>query len=71
MKIGDRVFFYHSNCKLPGIAGLAKIVKEGYVDGKCCCYCYCQPQVDRVQETAFDPEHPYYDPKSDRSNPKW
>jgi predicted RNA-binding protein with PUA-like domain len=24
-----------------------------------------------VDESAFDPDHPYYDPKSDRSKPKW
>ncbi len=22
-------------------------------------------------ESAFDPEHPYYDPKATRDNPKW
>src|SRR6266516_3902152 len=22
-------------------------------------------------ESAFDPDHPYYDPKSSRDNPKW
>jgi len=32
MKKGDEVFFYHSNCKEPGIVGIAKIVKEGYPD---------------------------------------
>ncbi|XP_078539996.1 thymocyte nuclear protein 1 isoform X2 [Lissotriton helveticus] len=32
MKIGQEVFFYHSNCKEPGIAGIMKIVKEAYVD---------------------------------------
>ncbi|MDH3513916.1 MAG: EVE domain-containing protein [Gammaproteobacteria bacterium] len=32
MKKGDLVFFYHSNCDTPGIAGIAKIVKEGYPD---------------------------------------
>jgi predicted RNA-binding protein with PUA-like domain len=32
MKIGDRAFFYHSNCAEPGIAGIVKIVKEGYPD---------------------------------------
>ena len=32
MKIGDRAFFYHSNCKIPGIAGIVDIVKEGYPD---------------------------------------
>jgi len=32
MKKGDLVFFYHSNCKEPGIVGIAEIVKEGYPD---------------------------------------
>ncbi|PLW56738.1 hypothetical protein PCANC_01653 [Puccinia coronata f. sp. avenae] len=32
MKKGDDVLFYHSNCKLPGIAGIAAIEKEGYPD---------------------------------------
>ncbi|CAO3676323.1 unnamed protein product [Umbelopsis ramanniana] len=54
MKVGHKVLFYHSNCKQPGVAGIAEIVKEGYVD-----------------YTAFDPKHPYFDPKSEESNPKW
>ncbi len=32
MKKGDQVFFYHSNCKEPGIVGIAEIVREGYPD---------------------------------------
>ncbi|XP_018598234.1 thymocyte nuclear protein 1 [Scleropages formosus] len=32
MKVGQVAFFYHSNCKEPGIVGLMKIVKEAYVD---------------------------------------
>jgi predicted RNA-binding protein with PUA-like domain len=32
MKLGDEVLFYHSNCKVPGVYGVAKIVKEGYPD---------------------------------------
>lgn len=28
MKCGDKAFFYHSSCKIPGIAGLVEIVKE-------------------------------------------
>lgn len=32
MKKGDLVFFYHSNCKEPGIAGIMKINREGYPD---------------------------------------
>ncbi|EEQ29846.1 hypothetical protein McanMca71_007995 [Microsporum canis] len=54
MKKGDLAFFYHSNCKVPGIAGTMEIVRESSVD-----------------ESAFDPAHPYYDPKSNRDNPKW
>jgi len=32
MKLGDHVFFYHSNCDLPGIVGIMEVVKEGYAD---------------------------------------
>ena len=32
MKLGDQVFFYHSNCAEPGIVGIMEIVKEGYPD---------------------------------------
>ncbi|XP_074177396.1 thymocyte nuclear protein 1 isoform X4 [Rhinolophus sinicus] len=32
MKLEEKAFFYHSNCKEPGIAGLVKIVKEAYPD---------------------------------------
>ncbi|XP_056296825.1 thymocyte nuclear protein 1 [Pseudoliparis swirei] len=32
MKDGQLAFFYHSNCKEPGIAGIMAIVKEAYVD---------------------------------------
>lgn len=32
MKKGDLVFFYHSNCKVPGIVGIAEVVREGYPD---------------------------------------
>lgn len=32
MKVGDQVFFYHSNCKETGIVGIAEVVKEGYPD---------------------------------------
>lgn len=32
MKVGDLVLYYHSNAKPPGIAGIAKVVKEGYPD---------------------------------------
>ena len=32
MKIGDLAFFYHSNCKEPGIVGIMEVVREGYPD---------------------------------------
>lgn len=32
VKVGDNVFFYHSSCKQVGIAGLAEVVRDGYVD---------------------------------------
>ena len=32
MEIGDQAFFYHSNCKPPGIVGLMEIVKTNIVD---------------------------------------
>lgn len=31
---GDLAFFYHSNCKTPGIAGVMEIVQEHSPDGK-------------------------------------
>lgn len=54
MRLNDLAFFYHSNCKDPGIVGVMRIVAEHSID-----------------ESAFDPTHPYYDHKSDRSKPKW
>ena len=32
MKKGDKVLIYHSNCKPPGIAGIAEVSKESYPD---------------------------------------
>jgi len=32
MSPGDRVFFYHSNCKPPGIIGVAEVASEAYPD---------------------------------------
>lgn len=32
MRIGDKAFFYHSNCAEPGIVGIAAIVKAAYPD---------------------------------------
>ena len=32
MKVGDQVFFYHSNCYEPGIVGIMEVVRESYPD---------------------------------------
>jgi predicted RNA-binding protein with PUA-like domain len=32
MQEGDRAFFYHSNCKVPGVVGIMRIARAGYPD---------------------------------------
>ena len=32
MRVGDGVFFYHSSCQQPGIAGIAEVSKLAYPD---------------------------------------
>ena len=32
MRVGDGVFFYHSNCAEPGIAGIAEVASDAYPD---------------------------------------
>ncbi len=32
MSVGDKVFFYHSSCPEPGIAGLAEVSQKAYPD---------------------------------------
>lgn len=32
MRLADKVFFYHSNCAEPGIAGIMQVVREAYPD---------------------------------------
>jgi len=46
MKIGDQVFFYHSSCPEPGIAGIARVASAAYPDAS---------QFDR-KSPYFDPE---------------
>jgi predicted RNA-binding protein with PUA-like domain len=29
---GDRAFFYHSSCAVPGVAGIVQVVREAYPD---------------------------------------
>jgi len=32
MKVGDLILYYHSNCKPPHVAGVARVIKQGYPD---------------------------------------
>uniref|UniRef100_A0AAY4ASE5 Thymocyte nuclear protein 1 n=1 Tax=Denticeps clupeoides TaxID=299321 RepID=A0AAY4ASE5_9TELE len=53
MRVGHQAFFYHSNCKEPGIAGLIKVVKEAYVD---------HTQFDK-KDAHYDPSSKPENPK--------
>lgn len=46
MQIGDKVFFYHSSCPEPGIAGIAEVSSLGYPD---------QTQFDKKSK-YYDPK---------------
>jgi predicted RNA-binding protein with PUA-like domain len=53
MKLGDGVLFYHSNTKPPGIAGVAKVVREGYPD----------PTQFDAKDPHYDPKARQDDPR--------
>ena len=52
MKKGDEVFFYHSNCEVPGIVGIARVVREGYPDPSA-----FDPE-DKHHDPKSDPDNP-------------
>jgi predicted RNA-binding protein with PUA-like domain len=52
MMLGYRIFFYLSNCDVPGIVGIMEIVKEGYPD-----FSAFDPN-DKHFDPKSDPEHP-------------
>ncbi len=52
MKVGDGVLFYHSNCKPPGVVGVAEVVKEGYVDDT------AFDASEKYYDPKSDPENP-------------
>ena len=53
MQVGDGVFFYHSNCKVPGIVGIAKVASTAYPD---------ETQFDRTSD-YHDPKAKREDPR--------
>jgi predicted RNA-binding protein with PUA-like domain len=52
MKLGDRAFFYHSNCDVPGIAGIVEISSQAYPD------CTQFDPKHRYFEPKSTPENP-------------
>ncbi|MES1981487.1 MAG: EVE domain-containing protein [Pseudomonadota bacterium] len=53
MHIGDAVLFYHSNCAVPGIAGIARVASLAYPDAK---------QFERKSK-YFDPKATHETPR--------
>jgi predicted RNA-binding protein with PUA-like domain len=48
MRVGDGVLFYHSNCAVPGVAGVAEVASAAYPD----------PSQFRPRDPHFDPDSP-------------
>ena len=55
MAIGDKVFFYHSNCKPPGIVGLMEVIDLNIVD----------PTQFQKESRYYDPKSSHDNPKWD------
>ena len=55
MNIGDKVFFYHSNCKPPGIVGLMEVIALNIIDTS---------QFDK-ESKYFDPKSKPENPRWD------
>ncbi len=53
MQVGDGVLFYHSNCAVPGISGLAKVASKAYPD---------ETQFDR-KSGYYDPKATREEPR--------
>ena len=46
VKKGDQIFFYHSNCDVPGIVGIAEVIKPAFPD----------PSQFNPESKYFDPK---------------
>ena len=55
MNIGDKVFFYHSNCKPPGIVGLMEVIDLNIID----------PTQFESNSKYFDPRSKIENPRWD------
>ena len=52
MRVGDRAFFYHSQCKVPGIVGTMRIVREAYPDHT------AFDETEKYFDPKSDPDNP-------------
>ncbi len=52
MKVGDQAFFYHSRCKVPGIVGTMRIVREAYPDHT------AFDETEKYFDPKSDPDNP-------------
>lgn len=52
MRVGDQLFFYHSNCEAPGIVGIGEVVSAAYPDATA-----FDPEV-KYYDPKSDPESP-------------
>lgn len=72
MKKGDIAFFYHSNCKEPGIVGTMEIVQEHSPDRKYYSHTlWLIVILTGALVSAHNSSAPYYDASSKPDNPKW
>ena len=55
MAIGDKIFFYHSNCKPPGIVGFMEVIDLNIVD----------PTQFEKESKYFDPKSSHEKPRWD------
>jgi predicted RNA-binding protein with PUA-like domain len=53
MRVGDRAFFYHSSCEVPGIVGIVEVSKPAHTD---------ETQFDRKSE-YYDPDSKRENPR--------
>lgn len=72
MNAGDMAFFYHSNCKTPGIVGTMEIVREYSEDSRCLSLSpLTLPRANTTEESARRGGTPYYDAGSTKDKPRW
>ena len=55
MALGDKVFFYHSNCKPPGIIGLMEVIDLNIID----------PTQFQKESGYYDPNSSHENPRWD------